>query len=202
MRPDALEGASHGAGPLHRVPAGPKLLVALLALAALALAPPRLLVLGPAAAALLVLGAISRVAPRLLLRRLLLLEPFAVGVAALALLRAGGGALFLGLIARATLCLAVVVLLAATTRFADTLRALRRAHVPALLCTTLALLYRYLFVLLEESARLRRARDSRTFRRGRRHAWRNAASLVGRLFVRASARAERIYAAMCARGLR
>jgi cobalt/nickel transport system permease protein len=73
-------------------------------------------------------------------------------------------------------------------------------RVPALLVTTLALMHRYLFVLLDESERMRRARSSRTFWRQRRARWRMLGTVVGQLFVRASERAERIYAAMCARG--
>jgi cobalt/nickel transport system permease protein len=47
---------------------------------------------------------------------------------------------------------------------------------------------------------MRRARASRTFERQRRMRWHLLGTVVGQLFVRASERAERIYAAMCARG--
>jgi energy-coupling factor transporter transmembrane protein EcfT len=47
---------------------------------------------------------------------------------------------------------------------------------------------------------MRRARNSRTFHRGRRLRWQTLATVVGQLFVRSSERAERIYDAMCARG--
>ncbi len=73
---------------------------------------------------------------------------------------------------------------------------------PRLLVTVLALLYRYLFVILEESGRLARARRCRTFSRGRGAAWGSSAEIIARLFVRTSERAERVYAAMCARGWR
>jgi cobalt/nickel transport system permease protein len=72
--------------------------------------------------------------------------------------------------------------------------------VPGLLVTTLALMHRYLFVLNDEAGRMRRARACRTFERSRRCTWMVSAEVVGRLFVRASERAERIYLAMCARG--
>ncbi|MEI8197996.1 MAG: energy-coupling factor transporter transmembrane component T, partial [Phycisphaerae bacterium] len=92
---------------------------------------------------------------------------------------------------------------------ADLVEARRRLRVPALLVTTLALMYRYLFVLVDESQRMRRARQSRTFAAsgsgatravGGWRSWRTLATVVSQLFVRASERAERIYAAMCARG--
>jgi len=67
--------------------------------------------------------------------------------------------------------------------------------------TTLALLERYRFVLIEEGLRMRRARASRTVGPGKKvFAWQTLASVVAVLFVRATERAERIYAAMCARG--
>jgi cobalt/nickel transport system permease protein len=68
--------------------------------------------------------------------------------------------------------------------------------------TTLALLYRYLFVLVDEAERMHRARLARTFDRRRVSVWRMLGTVVGQLFVRSSERAERIYAAMCARGWR
>ena len=107
---------------------------------------------------------------------------------------------WLALAARSAICLFTVVLLSNTTPFGKVLAALRSARVPALLVTTLALMHRYLFVLLDESERMRRARASRTFERQRRMRWHLLGTVVGQLFVRASERAERIYAAMCARG--
>ena len=70
----------------------------------------------------------------------------------------------------------------------------------ALLVVTLALMHRYLFVLVDETARLRRARRSRTFTTGRVFGWRLTATVAAQLFIRTSERAERVYAAMCARG--
>ena len=77
---------------------------------------------------------------------------------------------------------------------------LRRLRVPAIFITTLALMYRYMHVLVEESQRMRRARASRTFTASRRAAWVGAAATLGHLFVRTGDRADRVYHAMCARG--
>lgn len=157
-----------------------------------------------AVAALLGLAALlARVPARVLLRRLLLVEPFAVGTAMLAWWQPDGGRIFLGLLVKSTLCVATMVLLAVTTPFAVLLEVLRRARVPPLLVTTLALLERYRFVLADEALRMRRARASRSFDpRQRGLAWKTLASVVAVLFVRSTERAERIYAAMCARGWR
>ena len=77
---------------------------------------------------------------------------------------------------------------------------MKRARVPAILVSILALMYRYLFVLVDEAQRMRRARASRTFRPGRWWRWHALATVIGQLFVRSTERAERIYAAMIARG--
>ena len=116
------------------------------------------------------------------------------------LFQPGGGRLFLFLVARCTVCLLVMVLLSNTTPFAELLRVLKAARMPALMVTTLSLAYRYLFVLVDESQRMRRARLSRTFTPRRARSWRTPATVVTQLFVRASERAERIYGAMRARG--
>ena len=57
-------------------------------------------------------------------------------------------------------------------------------------------------VMVDEAVRMKRARESRTFSRKKRHVWRTAGTVVGQLFVRVSERSERIFAAMCARGWR
>jgi cobalt/nickel transport system permease protein len=91
-------------------------------------------------------------------------------------------------------------LLSHLTPFGEVLRVLQGVRVPRLLLTTLALMHRYLFVLADETTRMRRARASRMFRPAPRLAWSAMGAMVGLLFVRASERAERVYDAMCARG--
>lgn len=201
IRDRLLSPYEHGTSALHRLPAGFKLAAALACVLLVVLLPGgawpayATVAMGLAMAAL-----VSRVSlPRLTLR-LLLVEPLVVGIAVLALLRPGGWPIFLAMLAKSTLCLGCMLLLTATTRFSDLLRVMWRVHVPALLVTTLALMHRYLFVLLDEMERMRRARRSRTFAAGRGSAWRGSAQVAGLLFVRASERAERVYLAMCARG--
>jgi len=136
------------------------------------------------------------------LKRLAMLSPFAIGVALAAAAQPGTGPGWKITALRSGLCLITLILLAQTTPFNDLLAVLRRARLPALLITTIALMHRYLFVLVDETERMRRARASRTFTRNRRFSWQTAASVVGHLFVRSSERAERVYDAMCARGWR
>jgi len=122
-------------------------------------------------------------------------------VAGLMWFQPGGGKIFAVVMLKANLCLLTTLLLSNTTPFTELLlRVLQRLRVPWIFVTTLTLMHRYLFVLADEAERMRRARASRTFTRGRRWQWLALASVVGQLFVRASERAERIYNAMCARG--
>ncbi len=198
-----LDPYQHRPSPVHRLSAAVKCAAALAFVGGVILLPRAAWgAYAAAGAALVVAAALSRVPWRRLLLRLLAVEPFALGVAALSLLQPHGVRAFAGILARSTLCLFAMVLLSATTRFSDILRVLWSVRVPSLLVTTLALMHRYLFVLAEESLRMRRARASRTFTASRRRAWKSAASVAGQLFVRSTERAERIYAAMGARGWR
>jgi cobalt/nickel transport system permease protein len=104
------------------------------------------------------------------------------------------------ILVKSTLCLFTMILLANTTPFSEILGVLRRLRFPAVLITTLALMYRYLFVLIDEAERMKRARLSRTFAPRRARTWVSLSTLIGQLFVRSSERAERIFHAMTARG--
>jgi cobalt/nickel transport system permease protein len=201
MQPDFIDRYSRLDSPVHRLAAGPKLLTGLTLVLLVALWPATpWSLLGTTTALLLALALLSRIPPRFLLRRLLIAEPFALGVAVLTLLQPGGFQMFLVMLAKSTLCLAAMILLTATTPFTDLLAALRRVRLPAIFVTTLALLYRYLFVLADESARMRRARMSRSFAVDPAQHRRALATVASQLFLRAHDRAGRIFAAMSARG--
>ncbi len=100
-------------------------------------------------------------------------------------------------------------MLAPSTPFPDLLAAMRAIRVPRLLVAIFGLMWRYLFVLVDEALRLLRARASRSGRSDRPGlktggslAWRGrvAGGMAGNLFLRAYERSERIYMAMLARG--
>ena len=203
MRHDFLDRYSRIDSPVHRLSAGVKCLAALVLLLAVILLPAaRTAWFGGLAVFLAVVAALSRVPLRFLALRLLMLEPFALGVALLALFQHEGWKAFVLLMVRSTLSLSVLILLSNTTPFAELLRVLKLIRVPALIVTCLALMYRYVFILIDETERMHRARACRTFVKHRRQAWRTASEVIGQLFVRSTTRAERIYAAMCARGWR
>lgn len=201
MRHDFLDRYSRRDSPVHRLPAGAKLGIALALVVAIVTSPwTRWPFLAGAAVALLVVIALARLPAGFVVRRVLAVEPFVLGVALLALLQPQGGPVFVSLVVKSTLSLLTMIVLSSTTPVADLLRVLRRVHVPAIFVTTLALLYRYLFVLADESQRMARARTSRTLAPSRRRTWQLLGGGLGMLFVRSSERAERIYAAMLARG--
>jgi cobalt/nickel transport system permease protein len=204
VRHDFLDRYSRLDSPVHRLPTWLKSLLLLVLVTALAATPRGLMARVGAASAvfLLLVLLLSRIPVSFVAVRLAVLEPLAAGVAVLALLQPGGLAVFTFLLARSTLCLLALILFTNTAPFDEVLRLLRRLHVPALLVTVLALMYRYVFLVIDEVERLERARRSRTFVAGRARAWRGAAGTAGQLFVRSSERAERVYAAMCARGWR
>jgi cobalt/nickel transport system permease protein len=145
-------------------------------------------------------------------KRIALLSPFAIlaGAADLLLHRtpsfsfgpfvlSEGAVSFASLLLRFVLCAAAVFLLAATTRFAEIVRALRRLGMPRPLATQLLLAHRYFFVLGEEAGRMVRAHALRV-PGGRLPGPRIAARLLAQLLLRSLGRAERLFAAMACRG--
>jgi len=201
MNAHALHDHGRTDGAIQRLPAAVKLGVTLALVLTTVLLPRTAVVALLAVAAVLLLIVIaSRLRWLPLLKRMLLLEPLVLGVAVLMLFQPDGGRVFAIVLLKTNLCLLATVLLSQTTPFTEILRVLKRLHVPWIFVTTLTLMHRYLFVLVDETERMRRARASRTFNRTRRFHWQMLSSVVGQLFVRASERAERIFDAMCARG--
>jgi cobalt/nickel transport system permease protein len=201
MRHDFLDRYSRLDSPIHRLPTVVKLFGTLCIVAAsVSVSFTLYWFFIIVAGLLLVLSAFTSIPWKFIFGRLILLEPFALGIALMALFQENGGMVFLSILVRSTLCLFTMILLSNTTPFSSLLKTMARLGVPRLLVTILALLYRYLFVLIDEAERLNRARISRTFSTSRRKRWQMLASLIGQLFVRSTERAERIYAAMTARG--
>lgn len=175
--------------------------------------------LGWIALCLLPLGAavvISRLPLPYLLKRCVMLSPLAATVAVFfpfthasgqvlasvgpLNLYADGLLLAGGILARFLLTVLAATVLACSTPFASLLKAMATLRVPRLFIMVLAFLYRYLFVLVDEADRMRRARDSRTPRPGGLGRFMAARGMLGMLFIRAFDRSDRIYSAMLARG--
>ncbi len=141
-----------------------------------------------------------------LLARGMVILPFPLVFALVSWLETGDGAWAAGLLARSYLSAVAVLLLMGVTPLADLLRGLRGLGVPALLVMVLQGLVRYLQVIADQGARMRRAaacRDGgRVARGGRESLWRRASGAMAVLFGRSYERAEGVHRAMVARGFR
>jgi cobalt/nickel transport system permease protein len=111
---------------------------------------------------------------------------------------AGGWVSFLSILLRVALSVAAAVTLVGVTGLARLGLGLGKLGVPRVLVMQLLVMHRYLFVLLHEGLRMRRARALRAA--GHRMDVRLYGPFVGHLFQRALARAERVHRAMCCRG--
>lgn len=85
--------------------------------------------------------------------------------------------------------------------FPELLATLIRWRCPTLLIAMLSFMYRYIFILWDELARLRHAREARDFGQvSMKTKWIGNAQMIGLLLLRAMERAERTHHAMLARG--
>ncbi|MBE0599007.1 MAG: cobalt ECF transporter T component CbiQ [Desulfuromonadales bacterium] len=147
-----------------------------------------------------------------LARKLLWVAPFALLVGLfnplldrqvllqLGTLEISGGWLSLGsILLRFLLTVSAALILIASTGLSAVCMALERLGAPRIFALQLLLLYRYLFVLVDEAGRLVRARALRTFD-GRGGGLRPFGNLIGQLLLRALDRAQRLHLAMLCRG--
>lgn len=106
---------------------------------------------------------------------------------------------FFSILIKFTLTISAALLLIATTSFPGVCHGLRQLGLPSLFVSQLSFLYRYIFVLMEETMRIVRARNMRSYgERGR--DMKTFVRIVGTLFIRTVERAERVYFAMLSRG--
>ena len=156
--------------------------------------------------------ALAELPYKTLLKRLLLMSPFAlfIGLAnpifdrtpqwAFGPLFVTGGWLSLAsILLKFALTTLAALLLIATTTLSDLGAALHRLGLPRPLVVQLLFLYRYLSVLLTEAGRMTQACELRAAP-GSGLPYRTWGSLLGQLLLRTIDRAERIYAAMRCRG--
>lgn len=110
----------------------------------------------------------------------------------------GGWVSFASLLLRFSLTVGAALLLIATTGFPAVCGALDKMGAPRILTVQLLMMYRYLFVLIEEGIRMIRAHALRSFSR-RRPRYRIYLQLLGNLLIRTLDRAQRIHLAMLSR---
>ena len=108
---------------------------------------------------------------------------------------------FLSIILRFVLTTGMVLMLVSTTSMPGLLHGLIRLRVPRPFVTQLQFLYRYLFLLVDESSHVIRARQVRD--PAHRHpSMRTARKMLASLLMRTWDRAERVYRCMKARGFK
>jgi len=124
---------------------------------------------------------------------------------------------FISVAVKSWLSVQMAILLAATTRFPEILMAMRSLRLPKLLVAIIGLMWRYLFVMVEEALRLMHARQARSGinpalfngaagkpagKVGGSISWRGkvTGNMAGSLFIRSLERSDHIYNAMLARG--
>ncbi|MEI7818317.1 MAG: cobalt ECF transporter T component CbiQ [Desulfuromonadales bacterium] len=111
----------------------------------------------------------------------------------------GGWISFASILARSALTVGAAFILVGVTGFTAVCQALERLGMPQVFAVQLLFLYRYIFVLTEESGRASRARELRSCgKKGLEMS--SFASMTGHLLLRTWQRAERIHMAMLARG--
>lgn len=101
---------------------------------------------------------------------------------------------------KAVLSVMVLTILVSTERFHHLLGAMRRLKMPSVLCVTSALMYRYIFILADESMKTSLARQSRTPGKIKQNKLKVLGNQVAVIFLRSWERSRMIYDAMVSRG--
>ena len=205
--------------PVHRLDARLKIAVSIVLVAAIVSTPAT--ACAPLAGYAAFLGGVfllSRLPVAHVLSRLAMVLPF-VGVTALFIpflpdgevsgryyhgvglaISHSGLLVFWNILSKSLLGALAMILLTSSTPFPLLLAGLAWWRVPRLFIMILSFAYRYLFVLLEEAQRMKRARDARCYA----GQWLWQAQVIGQmtgtLFLRSYERGERVYLAMLARG--
>jgi len=149
---------------------------------------------------------------RLIVKKILIVSPFALAIGIFnpildtgPMVRLGqititsGWVAYFSILIKFILTITAALILIATTSFQGVCFALEKLGVPTVFVVQLMFLYRYLFVLVGEVARTLQAYNSRSFGNGS-PPIRVFTQILGNLFLRTVDRSERIYAAMASRG--
>ena len=168
---------------------------------------------------ILVIALLSRVTPKQILKKLILLIPFILFITMLIpffkeghtywSIKIGkleldiayeGIQTFIKIFIKSSLSILLIVIASFTITFSDFLKGLEMLHFPRLLVMLMSFMYRYIFVLLDEAKRLMRARSIRYFGSRYIEQFKIIGYIIGILFIRTFERAEKIYSAMVTRG--
>jgi cobalt/nickel transport system permease protein len=101
---------------------------------------------------------------------------------------------------KAILSVLFLILLVSTEKFHNLLSGLRKIRMPTVICIIAALMYRYVFILADESMKTTLARQSRTPGTLRMSKWKVLGNQMAVVFLRSWERSKIIYGAMQSRG--
>jgi len=147
-----------------------------------------------------------------ILRKVILVSPFALFIGIFnplldsthvvifnGLTISAGWLSFFSILLKFVLTVSTALLLIATTSFPGVCHGLRQLGLPSLFVSQLSFLYRYIFVLMEETMRIVRARNMRSYGKSGKGI-KIFVRITGTLFIRTIEKAERVYFAMLSRG--
>jgi len=206
--------------PVHSLDARAKILAFfILIIVSVSTSPDRFIAFAGYILILLVSMVLSRVPASLYLKRILTVLPFvllvgislpfigdgvsqgsiSLGIGSLGVSRTGL-LLFWNVMIKATITIMALSVLSLTTAFSDLTAAIEYFRVPRIFTMLAGFTYRYIFVLVDEFGRMKRARDSRLY--GGKWLWhaKVIGQMIGTIFLRSYERAERVYVAMVSRG--
>ncbi|NGZ27637.1 MAG: cobalt ECF transporter T component CbiQ [Magnetococcales bacterium] len=208
-----LDGLSLLDSPIHRLDARAKLITTLVFVVVVASHDKyQLAALTPYFLFPVMLLALGQLPLGYIVNKILLVSPFAIFmgmanpfldnaphlmVAGVAI--SGGWISYLAIMERFVLAIGALIILIATTGMTPLCRAAGRLGTPTPFVVQLLLLYRYLFLLVEEGSRMVRARNMRSFG-GKGLSYKTLGQVVGHLLLRSLARGGRIHQAMLLRG--
>lgn len=198
--PTYIDSYSNIDAPYQRLDARIKIIVTLAFVVSMALSvkdiPLRVI---PFLVFIVFLAAISRLSPKVLLRRLLPALPFFL-FASIVLGFSKGSHAAIAAFLKGFLSVLSVIILVSTTRFSNLLKGLEGLKVPVLIVSLISFVYRYLFIIADEYGHIKIARESRNFGGNKRWQWKTIGHSVGTLFLHSYERGDRVYSAMVARG--
>ncbi|HLG30095.1 MAG TPA: cobalt ECF transporter T component CbiQ [Candidatus Brocadiales bacterium] len=170
-------------------------------------------------ALILIIIFIARISPVYVFKRSVIVIPFILVVAGLAVFFTEGRvikeidftifklrftyegiSILLNALVKSWLSVVALTTIMLTTRFEDLLRGVELLKAPQIIVIMMSFMYRYIFVLIDEAAHLMQARNIRYFGGRFLSQIPVLGNMVGILFIRTYERAERIYAAMAVRG--
>ncbi len=220
MRHAFLDHHSKAESPIHHLDARAKILVFFtFTFISVSSSPDAFALFSLLALALIGIAFVSRLPLAHLAKKVLIILPFLLVVAiSVPFMKGGaiGGGYNLGLggfslsqkglwilwnvVVKSSLGVFSILLLSSTTSFPQLVKGMERLGSPRIFTVLASFMYRYSFILIDETQRLKRARDSRCF--GGKWLWqvKVIGHMIGTLFLRSFDRGEKVYMAMLSRG--